>query len=184
MAYPNIIIPDGLKDSNLFSTLQKLTEFLDTDSQFTDRLQSPYNGSHAQALVEFLDVLKYVGTRADRDYVISRLSALKSTKRVLDELDQYLPIKFDRTLGVDGLPNTRYSPKLLKVTFKYLEVEALTYDFISIIDRVFESLLYFLDYEMNIDNLVIKLQADLEKEFIVVDYTPVSRTYFNTNYLL
>jgi hypothetical protein len=120
-----------------------------------------------------------------KHYLLKRLTSLKSVEKVLEEITKYLPIEFDREIDPETqLPKTSYTPRLLKVSMKSLTINNLSSNFIEIIDDMFSSLLYFIQYELTIQELIYKIEVGLQDTLYAEVVIPVKSIVVTSNYYL
>lgn len=178
------LLPIDLKDSTLLQHLYILQAGLNSEDIIKDKSLIQVE-NYNQAVSEFIDLVLFTSTLETKDYIIARLSKLKSIEKLLQELERYLPIEFDYTIDPsDSLPKTRYSPRLLKVAVKSLTVNNLASNFINIIDSMFNQLLYFLQYDLNIQELIYNITVELKKEIFKVDHQPMKLITLTGDYYL
>lgn len=164
-------IPEELADLPLMRTLERLVSSNPSipgsngDPNFDLYSSSSYftNPKHIYAIREFIDMVKYTASLDEKNYVFNRLIRMKGCEIVLDEIEKYYPIDFDRSIDPEtNLPFTYYEPKMLKLTIQVLELDTIRYDFIQVILEMFDSILYFLDHDISIRDLIIRIRVRLE----------------------
>lgn len=168
-------IPKNLLDTNLYGYLDTLLNSI-SNKHVVSNLGDIKAKNLEVAVSEFLDLVMFTSQLDHKHYLKSRLLRLKSVEKVLWQIEKYAPIVFDVSEDLEfGLPegenppNTRYSPRLLKVVIQSLTINNLAQNFVEIIDTVFNNLLYFLEYELDIKELIYSLSVDLREA--VIGYT-------------
>jgi hypothetical protein len=178
------LVPSDLSDRTLLSYLVQLQEaynekYGDTLHEMSDipKLQI------GQAVEEFIDLVMFTSSLPNKQYILKRLLSLKSAEKVLEELENYLPIEFNRDFDPDTeRPKTFYTPRLLKVTIKSLTVNNLSTDFLNIISSMFDSLLYFIQEELSIEELIYRFELSLEDINLKLKVIPVKRINLDFDY--
>lgn len=173
------IVPKNLLDTNLYNYLDTLIQGLDNSGSVYE-LSDLKSKNLEVAVTEFLDLVMFTEKLEYKHYLKKRLLRLKSVEKVLWQIEKYAPIVFDSDIDPDyigteqeGILNTRYSPRLLKVVIQSLTINNLAQNFVEIIDSMFNNLLYFLEYDLDIKELIYNITVDLKSTVIGYTYTPV-----------
>lgn len=182
-------IPNNLRGHSVFLKLETLVtkylENLNTNNveQFSINEETlPVNTKIGISIMEFIDLVSYTNNLDEKKYFLNRLISMKSTEIILDELEKYLNIEFDRTLDENNIPKTFYSPKILKVTIESLTIQNININFEKIIKTMFDNLLYFVNYEMTLKNLILELELQIKTSIVISEIIPVKYTHINSNY--
>lgn len=178
------IIHEDLTSHNLVDALIKLKAGLTSDILLEDKYDIPKLQLNV-ALDEFIDLVQFSNSLESKEYVVARLLRLKSSKKLLQEISSYLPIDFDFSIDpADGIPKTDYTPKLLKISMKSLTISNISVDFLEVIDNMFNSLLYFLEYRLSVQELIYKISVDLNKSIVGSETIPMRYIKLDTNYFI
>jgi len=171
------ITPTDLLDSNLFSWFETLRSSL-SDEDLVKNLGDIPAKKLEVAVTEFIDLVMFTSSLEHKEYFKTRLLRLKSVEKVLWEIEKYAPLILDKTEDIDlGGPlgtnplKTRYSPRLLKVVIDSLTITNLAENFVEIIDTMFANLLYFLEYELDINELIYNITVDIQKTIVGYRYS-------------
>lgn len=182
-------IPNNLRGHSVFLKLETLvTKYLENLNannieQFSINEETlPVNTKIGISIMEFIDLVSYTNNLDEKKYFLNRLISMKSTEIILDELEKYLNIEFDRTLDENSIPKTFYSPKILKVTIESLTIQNININFEKIIKTMFDNLLYFVNYEMTLKNLILELELQIKTSIVISEIIPVKYTQINSNY--
>jgi hypothetical protein len=180
------LIPTNLSEENIFKILyslqNKYEQAYGTNINSLDTIPKKQVG---QAISEFLDLVLFVSSADKKKYLLKRLLTLKSAEKLLNELENYLPLEFNRDLDTSTeLSNTYYTPRLLKVTIKSLTVNNLSSDFISLIDSMFKHLLYFIQLDLTIEEVIYRLQIDIERTLIKINLVKTKSITLDLDYYL
>lgn len=166
------IVPKDILDTNLFHYLDTLLKGLGNDHVISNIGEMKAKNLEI-AVTEFLDLVMFTESLEHKHYLKTRLLRMKSVEKVLWQIEKYAPIIFDKSEDLEyGLPEgfnplkTRYSPRLLKVVIQSLTINNLAQNFVEIIDTMFANLLYFLEYELDIRELIYKLTVDIKKTVV------------------
>lgn len=168
------LVPTDLLDSNLFQYFTTLLESLN-DKELVKNLNDVPVKELEVAVTEFIELIMFTATLENKHYYKTRLLRLKSVEKVLWEIEKYSPLIFNKDVDRDPLTNdplrdpdtnrellmTRYSPRLLKVAIKEIEISTLAENFLDIIENLFSNLLYFLEYRISIEKLIYNVTADI-----------------------
>lgn len=180
------IIPINLSEENILTTLYSLQDrYEESYGNNINDVSTIPKKQIGQAIAEFLELVLFVSSLEKKNYLLKRLLSLKSAEKLLNELENYLPIEFNRDLDLTtDRPKTFYTPRLLKVTIKSLTINNLSSDFISVIDSMFNSLLYFIEQELTIEEVIYRLKVDIEKTLIKTHLTKFKSINLDLNYYL
>lgn len=156
------IVPESLLGYKLFSDFELLysqKDNLDLIYQFDELPPHPLS----VAIETYMRVVNFdVDPRVNR-YIIKRLMAMKSAEEVLWEIERYTKVSFNIDPDTDGLPKTRYAPKKLKVTIFEIETDRPEV-ILEILQALFAALLYFKEYSLLIENLIIRLNVEITRD--------------------
>jgi len=175
------LIPVNLLDSNLITYLKILQAGYETEELVYSKSDVPIENLNV-AITEFIDLILFTSSLDKQNYIIKRLENLKSAEKLLNQLESYLPIDFDYSLDDEGLPSTRYSPRMLKVVMERLEINNLSSNFVDIIDNMFNQLLYFLEYKLTIKELVYNITVDIQKDVFIENIIPMKLIIIEDTY--
>lgn len=178
--------PIELSEENIFYILHSLQEKYEElyGNHIYEKKDIPVQ-QIGQALSEFIDLVLFTSDNDKKHYILKRILSLKSASVLLYELEKYLPIKFNRDVDLEtNTLKTFYSPRLLRVTIESLTINNLSSDFITVIDSMFNSLLYFLKYDMTIEELIYKFKLEIAPIYIETKTIPIKRIEIDSNYYL
>lgn len=111
-------------------------------------------------------------------YILKRLMAMKSAEEVLSELERYTRIIFNMDIDTDGKPKTRYAPCELKVTVYEIETDRPEV-ILDILQALFAALLYYKEYSLLIENLIIRLNVTITRDSQTSNQTAYNITELN-----
>lgn len=156
------IVPKSLLGYKVFSDFDILYSNRDNSDiiyQFSELPPHPLS----IAIEAYMKVVNFDMDEKVNRYIVKRLISMKSAEEVLWELERYTKIGFNTDIAIDGRPKTRYSPNELKVTIHEIET-ARPEVILDILKALFSALLYYKRFSILIENLLIRLNANIVKD--------------------